>query len=204
MTIKTMMLVAALVLSSGAAQASDWVIDSSHSAAQFSVKHMMVSTVRGQFDKVTGTVELDEKDPTKSKIDVVIDAKTINTRDAKRDAHLKAADFFDVEKHPTLTFKSTQIEKAADGKLKATGDLTMRGVTKPVTLMVEPLSAAVKNPWGQTVRGVSATGKLSRKDWGLTWNKALETGGMVVGDEVTLIIDAELNPKSAAVKAGSK
>jgi len=189
-------MLAALVLASSSAFASTWEIDSSHTASQFAVKHMMVSTVRGQFGKTTGTINLDDKDFTKSAVNVTIDATTIDTREPKRDAHLRSPDFFDVEKFPTLTFKSTKIEKAGNG-FKVTGDLTMRGVTKPVVLDVSELSAPSKNPWGMTVRAVNATGKISRKEWGLTWNKALEAGGMLVSDEVQLIIDAELVAKPA-------
>jgi polyisoprenoid-binding protein YceI len=158
---------------------------------------MMIATVRGHFQKMTGTVNLDEADPTKSSINVTIDATTVDTLEPKRDAHLKSADFFDVAKFPMLTFKSTKIEKSGTG-YKVTGDLTMRGVTKPVTLAVEGPSAPTKTPWGQPVRVVSATGKLSRKEWGLTWNKSIEAGGVLVSDEVTLMIDGELLPKAKA------
>jgi polyisoprenoid-binding protein YceI len=195
------LLTASLTLAvGGAARASDWQIDTAHTTAQFSVRHMMVSTVRGQFEKVSGTVTLDDADPTRSTIEVVIDAATINTREPKRDAHLKSPDFFDVAKNPTITFKSTRIEKAGKG-YKATGDLTMHGVTHPVTLLVEALAPAVKAPWGPMVRGVAASGKLSRKEWGLNWNKALEAGGVMVSDEVQLQIDAELVAKAPASAA---
>ncbi len=192
---------AVLMLSSPLALASEWTIDASHSSAQFTVRHMMVTSVRGHFDKVSGVVALDDKDPTKSTVEVSIDPSTINTREAKRDGHLKSPDFFDVAKHPSITFKSTKIDKAGKGKFKVTGDLTMRGVSKPVVLMVEGPSPPQKSPFGHTVRGVSATGKLNRKDWGLTWNKALEAGGVVVGDEVQIQIDAELIGKSDAPPA---
>jgi polyisoprenoid-binding protein YceI len=198
---KTTLMTIALLSATSSAHAGDWEIDASHSSAGFAVKHMMVSTVRGQFEKMSGTVKIDDQDPTKSIIDVTIDAASIDTRDAKRDEHLKSPDFFDVAKHPKITFKSKKIVKGANGKLLATGDLTMRGVTKPVTLQVEPLSQALKNPWGQTVRGVSATATLNRKDWGLAWNKALETGGVLVGEEVQLQIDAELVAKTPATTA---
>ncbi len=182
----------------GSAHASEWDIDAAHSTAQFSVKHMMVTTVRGQFDKVTGLVTLDDKDPTKSKVDVKIDASTINTREPKRDAHLKSADFFDVQKYPEIRFTSTKIAKAGKDKYKVTGDLTMRGVTKPVTLDVHAPATEMKSPFGQTVRGLTAKGKLNRKDFGLNWNKALETGGVLVGDDIALDIDAELVRKDQA------
>jgi polyisoprenoid-binding protein YceI len=188
-----------LPLVSGLAHAGEWDIDPTHSSATFSVKHMMVSTVRGEFEKMTGTVNLDDATPSKSTVEIVIDANTINTRNAQRDAHLKSPDFFDAAKFPTLTFKSTKIDKAGKGKFKVTGDLTMHGVTKPLTLEVEGPTAAVKDMMGRQVRGVSAKGKLSRKDWGLTWNKALEAGSVVVGDEIQIQIDAELVAKAALV-----
>jgi polyisoprenoid-binding protein YceI len=186
------------VLSPALALASTWEIDPAHSTVEFSVRHMMVTTVKGQFQKVKGTVELDEKDATKSTVEVSIETASIDTREAKRDAHLKSPDFFDAAKFPALTFKSTKIEKASKGKFKVTGDLTMHGVTKPVVLIVEGPSASIKDPYGRTVRGVMATGKLDRKDWGMSWNKALDAGGMVVSDEVKLEINAELAERAAA------
>jgi polyisoprenoid-binding protein YceI len=185
----------------GAAAAGEWEVDAAHTTAQFAVRHMMVTTVRGQFDKVSGTVRLDEQDPTRSTIAIRIDAATINTREPKRDEHLRSADFFDVAKHPEIAFRSTKIEKAGQDRYRVTGDLSMRGVTRPVILTVEGPTPAVKNPWGRLVRGVSATGKINRKDWGLTWNKALETGGVLVGEEVDLQIDAELVQKPAVPPA---
>ena len=182
-------------IGAGHVQASEWNIDTAHTTAQFSVRHLMVSDVKGTFTKVSGTVDLNDKDPTKSSVDVVIDAASIDTREPKRDEHLKSPEFFDVAKHPKITFKSTQIKKAGKDKFKVTGDLTMRGVTKPVVLDVVGPSAPVKNPWGMTVRGLTATGKLNRKEFGLNWNKALEAGGVLVGDEVKLVIDAELVEK---------
>ena len=178
----------------GTAQATEWILDPSHTAAQFSVKHLMVSTVRGQFQTVSGTITIDDKDITRSTLDVTIDANSINTREPKRDAHLRSPDFFDVTKFPTLTFKSTKVEKS-DAKLLVTGDLTIRGISKPITLTVEGPTGPQKDPWGNTARGVTATGKLNRKDFGLNWNKALEAGGVLVGDEVQLVIDAELRLK---------
>jgi polyisoprenoid-binding protein YceI len=165
---------------------------------------MMVTTVKGQFQKVKGTVELDEKDPTKSTVEVSIETASIDTREAKRDAHLKSPDFFDAAKFPALTFKSTKIEKAGKGKFKVTGDLTMHGVTKSVVLAVEGPSASIKDPFGRTVRGVMATGKLDRKDWGMIWNKALDSGGMVVSDEVKLDINAELAERAATPPAAAE
>jgi len=155
----------------------------------------MVSTVRGEFSKVNGTVVLEEADPVRSRLEVEIDAASLDTGEPKRDAHLRSPDFFDVEKFPKLTFRSTRIERAGDD-FALTGDLTMHGVTRPVTLSVE-LSAAVKDPYGRVVRGVSATGKLNRKDWGLGWNAVLEAGGVVIGEDVKLQIDAEFVAKTS-------
>jgi polyisoprenoid-binding protein YceI len=183
--------VLALVTSSSA-QASEWKIDSAHSSAGFAVRHMMVSTVRGSFGAVQGTVHLDDADPTKSTVEATIDAKSINTGIDKRDDHLRSADFFDVEKFPTLTFQSTKIEPKEGGAYTVTGDLTMHGVTKPVTLAVEPVGPPVKDARGRMLRGASATGTLSRKDWGLTYNSTLEAGGVALSDEVKLQLDVEL------------
>ena len=154
----------------------------------------MVSTVRGQFRKVTGRVLLDEAQLTRSRIEVEIDASSLVTGEPKRDDHLRSADFFDVEKYPKLTFRSTHIEGRGE-EFVVTGELTMHGVSRQVTLKVESLSPPMKDPYGRLVRGVSAVGKLNRKDWGLGWNAALETGGVLVGDEVKLQIDAELVAK---------
>jgi polyisoprenoid-binding protein YceI len=177
------------------ASASTWEIDPAHSTIEFSVKHMMVSTVKGQFEKVKGTVELDDKDVTKSTVEVTIDLASVNTHEPKRDGHLKSPDFFDVAKFPTATFKSTKIQKAGK-KLKVTGDLTLHGVTKPVVLDVEGPSSATKTPFGTTVRGVHASGKIDRKDFEIGWNKVLDNGGVLVGNEVTLEFNAELTEKA--------
>ena len=166
-------------------------IDSSHSRVGFSVRHMMVSTVRGEFKKFTGTAFIDEKNPPASKISLEADVASIDTGEAKRDAHLKSPDFFDAAKFPKLTFVSTSVARSASG-YSVKGDLTIHGVTKPVTLDVEALSPEMKDPWGGLRRGTHARAKIDRKDFGLTWNKALETGGAVVGDEVTIDLDVEL------------
>jgi polyisoprenoid-binding protein YceI len=190
-----------LVLSPALAQASTWDVDPAHSTVEFSVRHVMVTTVKGHFQKVKGTVELDEKDPSKSTVEVSIETASIDTHEAKRDAHLKSAAFFDAAKFPAIAFKSTKVEKAGKGKFKVTGDLTMHGITKPVVLAVEGPSASIKDPYGRTVRGVMATGKLDRKDWGMTWNQALDSGGMVVSDEVKLEINAELAERAVTPPA---
>jgi len=170
---------------------STWNIDPTHSSAQFKVKHMMISNVKGEFTAVTGSLKHDGDDPANSYVEARIDAGTINTRDAQRDAHLKSPDFFHVEEHPALTFKSTRISKKADGELAVTGNLTIRGVTRPVTFEVEGPTAPAKDPWGNTRVGLSASTRINRKDFGLTWNAALETGGILVGDEVTITLDVE-------------
>lgn len=198
---KNLLLTASLTLSSFAL-ASSWEIDSAHASANFAVKHLMVSTVNGSLGEVTGRLELDDKDVTKSKVEASIDVKGLNTKQAKRDDHLRSPDFFDVEKFPAVTFKSTRIEKGAGNKLKVTGDLTMRGVTKSVTLDGE-LTNEVASPFGpMKIRGFSATTSVNRKDFGLNWNKALESGGVLVGDEVKITIEAELIKKDAPANKG--
>ena len=169
---------------------STWNIDPVHSVAEFKVKHMMISNVKGQFTGFSGTLSLDEADVTNSRIEATIDAASINTRDPQRDAHLKSADFFDAEKFPTLSFKSARITRQHDG-LEVEGDLTMHGVTHKVKFAVEGPTAPGKDPWGNTRIGISATARINRKDYGLTWNSALETGGVLVGDEVTITMDVQ-------------
>jgi polyisoprenoid-binding protein YceI len=191
----------ALTLTPALARASTWDIDPAHTSVGFGVKHMMVSTVKGEFAKVKGTLELDEKDITKSTVEVTIDLDSVNTREPKRDGHLKSPDFFDVAKYPTATFKSTKVQKAGKDKLKVTGDLSMHGVTKPIVLEVEGPTAASKTPFGTTVRGVHATAKLDRKDFGIGWNKVLDNGGVLVGNEVTLDLGAELSERAPAAAA---
>jgi polyisoprenoid-binding protein YceI len=168
-----------------------WNIDPVHSVAEFKVKHMMISNVKGQFTRVKGVLNLDETDVTNSRVEASIDAASINTRDEQRDAHLKSADFFDVEKFPALSFKSPRITRVADGELAVAGDLTIHGVTRSVVFNVEGPTAAAKDPWGNIRRGLSATAKINRKDFGLTWNSALETGGLLVGDEITITLDLQ-------------
>jgi polyisoprenoid-binding protein YceI len=198
-TSKGTFLVAALALSlPAAASAATYEINPAHSAASFAVKHMMVSTVRGEFGKLTGFATIDDADLKKSQIEATIDATTISTRVDKRDAHLKGPDFFDVAKYPSITFKSTNVKRVAPGKYKVTGDLTMHGVTKAVVFDVDSPAKELKDPMGQIDRGATATTKLNRKDFGLNWNKALEAGGVLVGDQVDVTIDMELNRKDAA------
>lgn len=174
---------------------SVWQIDPIHSNVQFAVRHLMISTVRGEFSKVRGTVTLDESDPTKSVIEATIDTDSINTRVEKRDNHLKSPEFFDVEKYPTITFKSKKIATAGEGNFTVLGDLTMRGVTKEVVLNVAGTTKPVKDPTGKMRLGGSATTTINRKDFGFSYNKLLETGGVLVGDEVNITIDVELTQK---------
>jgi polyisoprenoid-binding protein YceI len=181
------------VLTAVPAYAVTLQIDPAHSQATFSVKHMMVSTVRGDFGKVTGTVDYQPNDPARAHADIKIDASSIDTRNEKRDGHLKSADFFDVAKCPDITFKSNKIEKAGgEHQYKVTGDLTMHCVTKPVTLTVDGPNGPIKHPAGTNVYAATAAGKVNRKDFGLNWNKALESGGVMVSDEVNMSIDLEM------------
>jgi polyisoprenoid-binding protein YceI len=172
------------------ATTTTWQIDPAHTLTEFSVRHMMITTVRGRFGAVTGTIQLDEEDPTRSTADVSIDAATIDTRVAQRDAHLRSADFLDSETYPSITFRTTTIERKGENRYQVTGDLTIRGVTKPVVLDVTEGGRA-KSPWGQTVIGFRATTKIDRRDYGLKWNQALETGGVLVGNEVQIAIEVE-------------
>jgi polyisoprenoid-binding protein YceI len=190
------MLVATLAVSAPAATTT-WQIDPAHTAAGFSVKHMMIATVRGQFKGVTGTVNWDDQDVGKSTVDVTIDANTVDTGEPKRDADLKSANFFDVARYPTITFKSTKIEKISAAKMKVTGNLTIRGVTKPVVLDVEGPSGAIKDPWGNTRVALNATTTVNRMDYGAKWNANLDGGGVVVGDDVNINIDLEMIKKEA-------
>ena len=172
------------------ARGATWEIDPGHTSVQFSVRHLMVSNVRGEFGKVSGVVKVDDSDVTKSTIEATIDVASINTRNAKRDEHLRSPDFFDAAKYPTITFKSTKAEKTASG-WKVTGDLTMHGVTKPVVLDVEGPTPEIKDPWGNSRAGAQATAKIDRQDFGISWNKALDAGGVTVGNEVSITIDVE-------------
>jgi polyisoprenoid-binding protein YceI len=193
---------AALVSLSASAATSTWQLDPAHTAAQFSVKHLAISTVRGTFSKVTGTVTFDDKDVSRSSVDVTIDVSTVDTREPKRDADLRSDHFFDVEHYPTMTFKSTKVEQADAGKLKVTGNLTIRGVTKEVVLDVDGPTAPVKDPWGHQRAAVNATTKINRQDYGVKWNATMDNGGVVVGDQVNINIDAEMTQKGAA-KSGN-
>ena len=165
-------------------------IDPAHTAAHFSVRHMMISNVHGEFTKVSGTVKLDVESPQNSSVEALIDAASINTREAPRDAHLKSADFFDVDKYPQIAFRSKAVQ-AEGGDLKVKGDLTIHGVTREVTLNVEGPTPEAKDPWGNQRIGATASTKINRKDFGLVWNVALEAGGVLVGEEIKISIDLE-------------
>ncbi|HKF48647.1 MAG TPA: YceI family protein [Terracidiphilus sp.] len=166
-------------------------LDPAHSSAEFKVRHMMISNVKGNFSGLSGTLTEDAADRTRSHVEASIDIGTINTGDAQRDGHLKSADFFDAEKFPAMSFKSTKVERKGDGEYAVTGDLTLHGVTKPLTFAVEGPTPPAKDPWGNARIGLSATAKLNRKDYGLGWNAALETGGFLVGEEVHITLEVQ-------------
>jgi polyisoprenoid-binding protein YceI len=187
----------------GWAQVSTWEIDSAHSGVHFSVRHLMIATVRGEFRKVTGTINMDEKDISKSSVEAVIDAATIDTREERRDNDLRGANFFDVAKFPTITFKSKSVTRQGEGKLQVAGDLTLHGVTKPVILDVEGVTNQIKDQRGNIKTGALVTTKFNRSEFGLTWNRVIETGGVAVSDEVAIVIDLELVKKAAAASTTS-
>jgi polyisoprenoid-binding protein YceI len=196
---KTLFAAALVLIAASAAQAQTWTIDAAHSGAHFAVRHMMVSTVRGDMGKVSGSITYDGTNLAAAAVDATIDVTGITTRDEKRDAHLKSPDFFDVATYPTMTFKSKKVVPGAEGAFKLVGDLTMHGVTKEVTLEVEALRPTVK--MGNSSRtGTTATTKLNRQDFGVKWSRALDGGGLVVSDEVSVTIDLELILQAPAAK----
>jgi polyisoprenoid-binding protein YceI len=168
-----------------------WNLDPAHSAAEFKVKHMMISNVKGKFSGLSGVLKLDETDYTHSVVEATIPVASISTGDDQRDGHLKSADFFDAEKFPVMTFKSTNIDSTGGGDYEVTGDLTIHGVTKSIILKVEDVSEPSKDPWGNHRIGLSGSARINRKDFGLTYNSVLETGGVLVGEEVTITLDIE-------------
>jgi polyisoprenoid-binding protein YceI len=184
--------IAAALALPAAAATSDWTVDPAHSAAQFAVKHLAISTVRGAFTKVQGTVQFDDQDITKSVVDVTIDASSVDTREPNRDKDLRSDHFFDVEHFPTITFKSKKVEQVSPGKLKITGDLTMHGTTKEVVLDVDGPSAPIKDPWGNQRMGINASTKINRKDFGIGANY----GSAMIGEDITITIDSEIFHKS--------
>lgn len=177
-----------------------WQLDVSHSHIQFAVRHMMVSTVRGQFTEFSGTVAADEQDPTRSTVEVRVAAASIDTREARRDAHLRSPEFLDADQYPDIVFRSTRVEQTDAEHARLVGDLTIRGVTREVALNVEYAGQA-KSPWGTVSAGFSASTKINRKDWGLVWNQALETGGVLVGDEIKIDIEVELVEQAEQAEA---
>ena len=170
---------------------STWNIDPAHSAAEFKVRHMMISNVKGKFSGLSGVLKLDESDHSRSTVEVSIPAASVSTVDEKLDAHLRNEDFFDVQKFPTITFQSTSIRSTGGRDYEVTGDLTIRGVTQTVTLNVADFSEPSKDPWGNLRIGLSGSTKVNRKDFGLVWNAPLEFGGVLVGDEVTITLDVQ-------------
>lgn len=168
-----------------------WQIDNAHSEINFSVRHMMISNVRGRFESFSGEVYFDEQDPANTTVEVMIDADSINTREPNRDNHLRSADFLYAEKYPYLTFHTKRVEITGKNRARMVGDLTIRDSTREVILVVE-YSGQAKSPWGAISAGFSATGTINRKDWGLTWNQALETGGLLVGDEIKINVEVEI------------
>lgn len=178
---------------------STWTLDTAHTLIEFSVKHMMIATVKGRFNKFTGTIEGDPTDLTSAAINVTVDLGSVATGDEKRDAHLRSADFFDVEHFPQMTFVSKKIERTGDGEYQVTGDLTIRGTTHEVTLSAT-YDGQGKNPWGQEVAGFTLEGKINRKEWGLNWNVALEAGGVLVAEQVKISAYAELVKQATPVE----
>jgi polyisoprenoid-binding protein YceI len=177
-----------------------WNIDTSHSGVHFTVRHMVVSKVRGAFDRFKGTIQFDEDRPEASKVSVQIEAASIDTREPKRDAHLRSPDFFDVEKYPALTFESTKVEKLDGEGYRVTGDLTLHGITKEVVLDAEYLGSG-KDPWGNQRIGFQVEAAISRKDFGLNWNQVLEAGGVLVGDKIEIALDVQAVKVQAAAQA---
>jgi polyisoprenoid-binding protein YceI len=183
---------AAAIALPASAGTTTYQIDPRHSSAGFGVTHLMISTVRGEFHGVTGTVVVDDSDFSKSTVSVTIDATSVDTREPDRDKHLKSEAFFDVAKYPTITFQSTKVERNTDGTLKVTGDLTIRGVTKTAVLTATLPKAPIKDPWGLQRTAVSASTKINRQEFGVAWNQKLDSGGVVVGDEVNVSLDVEM------------
>lgn len=173
--------------------AATYTLDPSHTTIGFKVKHLMIANVKGSFEKFKGTVNIDEKDIARSKVNVTVEVASINTNIVKRDEHLRSGDFFDVAKYPVIIFESTKVERAGADKLKVTGNLTIKGVTKQVVLAVEGPSGEIKSPQGVAKRGASAAAAINRQDFGVSWNRTLDAGGVLVGDEVQISIDAELD-----------
>lgn len=180
-----------------------WYVDPQHSHIEFAARHLMIHTVRGWFDKFEVDIQFDEENPTRTTVEAKIDATSLNTRSEQRDAHLRSADFLDAEKYPYLTFKSKRVEQTSKNQGRLIGDLTIRGVTREVTLDVT-YNGQITNPWGTTVAGFAADTKINRKDWGLTWNQVLEGGSLLVSEEITIHIELELHKKPEAVETAEE
>jgi polyisoprenoid-binding protein YceI len=191
---RTLFLVLTVVFLSGPVLAAEtvWQIDPDHSSFQFKVRHLTVSNVKGEFPKFNGFIRFDDQDGSKVRGEVVIEAASITTNHAKRDEHLRGADFFDVGKYPTITFVSKRVVLPGPGRMEVTGDLTIHGVTKEVVLQVQGPTPEVKDPWGGVRRALTATTRINRKDFGITWNKVLDSGGVLVGEDIDLTAEAEL------------
>lgn len=183
---------AALLALPASAGTTTYQIDPRHSSAEFAVTHLMISTVRGEFHQVNGTVVYDDADVSKSSVNVTIDATTVDTREPDRDKDLKSPNFLDVTKYPTMTFKSTKVEKVGAGKLKITGDLTLHGVTKSVVLDITAPKPPIRDPWGLQRTAVSGTTKINRQDFGITYNKTLDSGGLMISNDVDITLDVEM------------
>ena len=183
---------AAICLISSSAMASSWTIDPDHSNIQFKIRHLMITDVKGTFGKVKGVIRIDEKDMSLSAVEVTIEIDSINTGVAKRDEHLKSNEFFDAARFPTMTFVSRKVTQSGKGQMKILGDLTIRGISREVVLDVEGPTNEIKDPWGNTRRGASATTKINRTDFGLTWNKSMESGGMMIDDTVFINLEIEM------------
>lgn len=193
-SLATMLVVGLIAGGAGVVRADEpvtWELDVSHSTVGFSVRHMMITTVRGSFGTFSGKIVLTGEDPTSARLSVSVDTASVDTRDQRRDDHLRNEDFFHVEKYPAMTFESTKVERRGRNGLAITGDLTLRGVTRPVVLEVTDLTQPITDPWGNQRVGASATARIKRSDFGLTWNRALEAGGVVVADEVTISLDVQ-------------
>lgn len=175
---------------------STWTLDPAHTLVEFAAKHLMITTVKGRFADVSGTIHMDETDPAASSVEAVIKAASIDTRTDQRDAHLKSADFLEVERYPEITFKSTKVERVGDQHYRVTGNLTIHGVTKPVVLDVQD-EGRTKDPWGGERAGFSATTRIDRRDFGLTWNQVVETGGVVVSNEIRITLEVEATKTAA-------
>jgi len=175
---------------------STWTLDPAHTLVEFAAKHLMITTVKGRFTGVSGTIRMDETDPTASSVEAVIDAASIDTRTDQRDAHLKSADFLEVARYPEITFRSTRVERAGDAHYRVTGDLTIHGVTRPVVLDVHD-EGRTKDPWGGERAGFSATTRIDRRDFGLTWSQVVESGGLVVGNEIRITLEVEATRTAA-------